>query len=450
MFSKVLVANRGEIAVRVMRACVELGIFTVAVHSKADEDALHVQMADEAVCIGAASPRESYLNKSAIISAALNCGADAIHPGYGFLAEDYNFAEICQHYDIKFIGPPSNIIALLGNKSRAREVIEEAGVKVIPGRNHITSDQEAIESARELEYPLMVKAAQGGGGRGIRLVHDDDDLLHSLSTARSEAEAAFGNGDLYMEKYLEEPRHVEVQILADEHENIVHLHERECSVQTPRHQKLLEEAPCSILSNKLRERLAAAALEAATAVGYVNAGTVEFLVDTHGAFYFMEMNTRIQVEHTVTEMVTATDLVREQLLISAGNRLGLRQRGIRVQGHAIECRITAEDPAQGFAPRAGTITAFRPPGGPGIRVDTHIYPGYTITPYYDSLICKIVVHAPTRLEAIMRMQRALDECEIEGVKTNLAFQRRIISNGFFRRGEVYTNFIQRRMADDIG
>jgi acetyl-CoA carboxylase biotin carboxylase subunit len=450
MFSKVLIANRGEVAVRIIRACKELGLRTVAVYSEADKDSLHVKMADEAVCIGPPPPRESYLNIANIISAALVTGADAIHPGYGFLAEDPNLAEICSHYKIKFIGPPPEVIELLGNKIKARETVEKADVRVIPGHNYVADEKDAIRVARELGYPVVIKAAAGGGGRGMRVIHSESELVKAFAVARSESEAAFGDGTLYIEKYIEEPRHIEVQILADEHGNFLHLGERECSIQI-RHQKLIEEAPSVVTESnvRLRERLVRAALRAAAAVGYVNAGTVEFLVDKNGEFYFIEMNTRLQVEHCVTEMVTGVDIVKEQIRIAAGERLSIRQYQVEFRGHAIECRITAQDPKRDFMPSSGTITQFIPPGGPGVRVDTHIYSGYFISPYYDALLCKIIAHGRNRSEAIARMQRALDECILEGIKTTLPLHKRIINNTFFKRGETYTDFIQRHLADEL-
>jgi acetyl-CoA carboxylase biotin carboxylase subunit len=447
VFRKVLVANRGEIAVRIIRACKELGIKTVAVYSEADRDCLHVKLADEAVCIGPASSKDSYLNIPNLISAALLKGCDAIHPGYGFLAEDPTFAEICAHYKIKFIGPPPHAIELMGNKAKARQLAKQIGVPVIPGRDHVETEREALEAARELGFPVLIKAAAGGGGKGIRIVHNEQELLQNLPVARSEAEAAFGNGALYIEKFIEEPRHIEFQILADEHGNIVHLGERDCTIQTTRHQKLLEEAPSPVVTPALRERMGRAAMRLAAAVEYTNAGTVEFLLDKHGNFYFIEMNTRIQVEHPVTEMVTGIDLVKEQIRIAAGEKLSIRQ--VEMRGHAIECRITAEDPRRNFAPNAGVVTKLILPGGPGIRVDTHLYEGYEIPPYYDALLCKLIAHGRDRNEAIARMQRALDEFVLEGIKTTIPLHKRLIAHTNFRRGNFSTAFLPRFLAEEF-
>ncbi|MCS7236062.1 MAG: acetyl-CoA carboxylase biotin carboxylase subunit [Armatimonadota bacterium] len=445
MFRKVLVANRGEIAVRVIRACRELGIRTVAVYSEADRDSLHVRLADEAFCIGPPPAAESYLNVPNILSTAELLGVDAIHPGYGFLSEDPRFAEICRDAKITFIGPPPEAIEAMGNKARAREIAQRAGVPVVPGSpGPVRTEREASQVADRLGYPLLVKASAGGGGRGMRVVHNRDDLARALQTAQREAEAAFGSGEVYLEKYLEEPRHVEVQVLADSRGNAVHLGDRECSIQR-RHQKLLEEAPAPGLSPRLREQLYRAALRLVRAIGYVNAGTVEFLVDRHENFYFLEMNTRIQVEHPVTEMVTGLDLVAEQIRVAAGERLRFTQREVEFRGHALECRINAEDPAHDFRPSPGRVVSFVPPGGPGIRVDTHVYAGYTIPPYYDSLVAKVVAWGRDRAEAIVRMERALREFEITGIRTTIPLHRAILDNAFFRRGEVYTNFVQRRV-----
>ncbi len=445
MFKKVLVANRGEIAVRVIRACRELGIRTVAVYSEADRDSLHVRMADEAFCIGPPPAADSYLNIPNILSTAELLGVDAIHPGYGFLSEDPRFAEICRDAKITFIGPPPEAMEAMGNKAKAREIAQRAGVPVVPGSpGPVRNEREAYQVADRLGYPLLVKASAGGGGRGMRVVHSREDLGRALQTAQREAEAAFGSGELYLEKYLEEPRHVEVQILADTRGNAVHLGERDCSVQR-RHQKLLEEAPAPGLSPRLRAQLHRAALRLVHAIGYVNAGTVEFLVDRQENFYFLEMNTRIQVEHPVTEAVTGLDLVAEQIRIAAGERLRFSQRDVEFRGHALECRINAEDPAHDFRPSPGRVVSFVPPGGPGIRVDTHVYAGYTIPPYYDSLIAKVVAWGRDRTEAIARMERALREFEITGIRTTIPLHRAILDNAFFRRGEVYTNFVQRRV-----
>jgi acetyl-CoA carboxylase biotin carboxylase subunit len=445
MFKKVLVANRGEIAVRVIRACRELGIRTVAVYSEADRDSLHVRMADEAFCIGPPPAADSYLNIPNILSTAELLGVDAIHPGYGFLSEDPRFAEICRDAKITFIGPPPEATEAMGNKAKAREIAQRAGVPVVPGSpGPVRSEREAYQVADRLGYPLLVKASAGGGGRGMRVVHNREDLGRALQTAQREAEAAFGSGELYLEKYLEEPRHVEVQVLADARGNAVHLGERDCSIQR-RHQKLLEEAPAPGLSPRLRAQLHRAALRLVHAIGYVNAGTVEFLVDRQENFYFLEMNTRIQVEHPVTEAVTGLDLVAEQIRIAAGERLRFSQREVEFRGHALECRINAEDPAHDFRPSPGRVVSFVPPGGPGVRVDTHVYAGYTIPPYYDSLIAKVVAWGRDRAEAIARMERALREFEITGIRTTIPLHRAILDNAFFRRGEVYTNFVQRRV-----
>jgi len=447
VFKKILIANRGEIAVRIIRSCRELGIPTVAVYSLADRDCLHVEMADEAVCIGPPPNKDSYLNIPNIMQAALNTGADAIHPGYGNLSEVAAFAENCDACGIKFIGPRAETIRKMQDKAAARSVVRASGVPVVPGSDApVESEQEALRTASQLAYPVLIKAAMGGGGRGIRVCHNDDDLTRNLRLAQSEAQAAFGRGDVYLEKYLEEPRHVEFQILADEHGNILHLGERECSIQTAKHQKLLEESPCSGLGRRLRHHIGEAAIRTAKAVGYTNAGTVEFMVDKSGRFYFMEMNTRIQVEHPVTEMVTGRDLVREQIRIAYGHKLGLHQRDITFNGHAIECRITAEDHKNHFLASSGVVKSLRLPGGTGVRVDTHLYPGYTIPPFYDALLAKLVVWAPTRPEAIARARRALQELQIDGLKTTIPFHVEVMANAYFRRGEVATNFLLRRMG----
>jgi acetyl-CoA carboxylase biotin carboxylase subunit len=448
MFRKLLVANRGEIAVRVIRACREMGISTVAVYSEADRTSMHVKMADEAFCIGPAPSDGSYLNIPNIMSTAELTGVDAVHPGYGFLAENPRFAEIVADCKIAFVGPPSRAIELMGDKAAAREQMQKAGVPIIPGTHGTVSGvREALEAARGTGYPLVIKAAAGGGGRGMRIAQTAEDLPGALQSAQREAEAAFGDGRVYIEKYLQEPRHIEVQVLADAHGAVLHLGTRDCSIQR-RHQKLIEESPPPRLRERTLAALGRTAVRAAQSIGYINAGTVEFLVDTHENLYFMEMNTRIQVEHPVTEAVTGLDLVKEQIRIAAGEKLRFGQRDVEFRGHALECRINAEDPRHGFRPSAGTITGFIPPGGPGIRVDTHCYPGYAVPPHYDSLIAKVIAWGRDRDEAIMRMRRALLEFEVEGIRTTIPFHLRVLDNAFFRRGEVYTNFVQRRLEMD--
>lgn len=445
MFEKVLVANRGEIAVRIIRACRELGIRTVAVYSEADRESLHVKLADESVCIGPPSPAQSYLNVQNIIAAAKTKKADAIHPGYGFLAENPYFAEMCATCGITFIGPSSRCIEVMGDKASAKAEMEKAGIPVVPGSDGIIEDEDqALSVAGEIGYPVIIKAAAGGGGRGMRIVQNPEELRKSVALARQEAEAAFGNPQIYIEKYIEEPRHVEIQILGDAFGNVVHLYERDCSIQR-RHQKILEEAPSPALSPELREKMGSDAVKAAKLIGYSSAGTIEFLLDKNGNYYFIEMNTRIQVEHGVTEMVTGIDLVKQQILIAAGEKLEIKQEDVKLNGHAIECRINAEDPMRNFVPTPGKIEFFHVPGGPGIRVDTAVYPGYVVPPFYDSMIAKVMAWAPSREEAILRMKRALEELRIEGISTNISFHIKIMDNAFFRRGEVYTNFIQRRL-----
>ena len=448
MFKKILVANRGEIAVRVIRACREMRIPTVAVYSQADADALHVRLADEAVCIGPAANRDSYLNLPNIITAALITGADAIHPGYGNLSESASFAENCDACKLTFIGPTAHTLEALQDKAQVKHTMKNAGVPAIPPEDPaiVTSEQEALRLAARFGYPMIIKAAAGGGGRGIRIVHDDDDMVRSLPIARSEAEAAFGRPEVYIERFLEEPRHIEFQILADTRGNMIQLGDRECSIQTSRHQKLLEESPSTALSPGLRHRMGEAALRAAKAVGYSNAGTVEFLLDADRKFYFLEMNARIQVEHAVTECVTGIDLVKEQIRLAAGERLAYAQKDIEFRGHAIECRITAEDPERDFTPSAGVINGLTLPGGPGVRIDTHLYPCYEVPPYYDPLLAKLIVWGRDRREAIARARRALDEFEIDGIKTTIPFHREVLANAFFRRGETSTDFIRRRMG----
>jgi acetyl-CoA carboxylase biotin carboxylase subunit len=450
MFKKVLIANRGEIAVRVIRACRELGIPTVAVYSQADADALHTRMADEAVCVGPPPARDSYTHVANIISAALITGAEAVHPGYGFLAENSTFAEACEAHGLVFIGPSPDAIVRMGDKAMARALMRESGVPIVPGSGDVVeSDQEIYHAAEVVGYPLIVKATAGGGGKGMRVVHTEDDLLEGVKMAQAEAASAFGNPAVYMERYLSEPRHVEIQVLADHHGSVVHLGERDCSIQTKRHQKMLEESPSVALTPAAREAMGSAAVRAAQAVDYRGAGTIEFLLDD-GEFYFMEMNTRIQVEHPVTEAVTGIDLVKEQIRVAAGARLGFRQEEVRFHGHAIEVRITAEDPERDFAPSAGTITRLMLPGGFGVRVDTHVYAGYTIPPYYDSLLCKLIAWGQNREEAISRMARCLNETQIEGVQTTVPFHRKLMENPSFRRGEVTTNFVRRLLYNGEG
>lgn len=446
MFKKILIANRGEIALRILRACKEMRIKTVVVHSTADADSLPVHLADESVCVGPPPPKDSYLNIPNIISAALITGADAIHPGIGFLSERAVFAEACEAHSIKFIGPSASVMERMGDKATARETMRAAGVPVVPGSNGpVADEQEALSLAKKIGFPLLIKAAYGGGGRGIRLVQNEEELSRQLEMARSEAAAAFGSSAIYLEKFVEEPRHIEVQILADERGNVLHLGERECSVQNLRHQKLIEESPAVCLNPDQRRRLGEAAVRAARAIGYTNAGTIEFLVDRRGEFYFMEMNKRLQVEHCVTEMVTGIDIVKEQIRIAAGEKLSFSQKEVHWQGHAIECRINAEDPDNNFAPSAGRIDRVVLPGGYGVRVDTHIFCGYTVPPFYDPLLAKVIVWSHDRPSAIARMQRCLQEMQVEGVKTNIGFQLRILNNAFYRRGEITTDFVQRRI-----
>jgi len=445
MFNKILIANRGEIALRIIRACKEMGIGTVAIYSEADRDSLHVHYADEAFCVGPAAGNKSYLNIPNIISTAMIAGVDAIHPGYGFLAENARFAEICETHQIKFIGPSATAIEKMGDKATAKRTMKEAGVPVVPGSDGVITDEKiATEMAEEIGYPVIIKASAGGGGRGMRVVYDQAELLNAFQMAQAEAEASFGNPEVYMEKYIEEPKHIEIQLLLDEHGNGIYLGERDCSVQR-RHQKVVEEAPSPAVSSELRRQMGAAALKGAKSVGYANVGTVEFLLDKHGKFYFMEMNTRIQVEHPVTEMVTGVDLIKEQLRVAAGEELRLTQDQVAVKGHAIECRVNAEDPEQNFRPSPGKIVVYHVPGGPGVRVDSGAYQGYTIPPYYDSMIAKLIVWAENREAAINRMLRALAEFEIQGVKTTIPFQMEVLNNPYFRSGEVYTNFIQTRI-----
>jgi acetyl-CoA carboxylase biotin carboxylase subunit len=442
VFRKILIANRGEIALRVILACKELGIKTVAVHSTADADALHVKFADEDVCIGPPASRESYLNISAVLSAAEITGAEAIHPGYGFLSENAHFAEVCREVGLTFIGPGPSVIRRMGDKAEAIRTVRSAGVPTIPGSGGVIEGEDhAREVAKRIGYPVLIKASAGGGGRGMRIVTEEDELPRLVEAASQEALSAFGVADVYMEKYLTQPRHIEIQVMGDTHGNLLHLFERECSIQR-RHQKLLEESPSTALDAELRTRMTQAALRAARAVDYVNAGTIEFLLDVTGEFYFIEMNTRIQVEHPVTEMVTGIDLIKEQIRVSAGEPMSFGQDDLKIQGHAIECRINAED-SDTFAPSPGKIRTFHVPGGPGIRVDTACYAEAVIPPYYDSMIAKVIAHGNTRGEAILRMRRALESFVVEGIKTNVRLQQRILTDEDFVRGRLSTRFMDR-------
>lgn len=446
MFQKILIANRGEIAVRIIRACREMGIQTVAVFSEPDRDALHTQLADEAVCIGPAKAQDSYLNMQNIISAAVATKAQAIHPGFGFLAENSIFAGMCAECNIKFIGPDSSIIDAMGNKSNARELMIKAGVPVIPGSDGVVENSEkAKEVAKKLGYPVMVKASAGGGGKGIRIVRSEDELEDAYESAKSETKAAFGDDTMYMEKVIENARHIEIQILGDEHGNVIHLGERDCSLQR-RNQKVLEESPSPVLPEETRKAMGEAAVRAAKAVGYKSAGTIEFLYDREGKFYFMEMNTRIQVEHPVTEMVTGIDIVKEQIKIAEGSVLDIKQSDVKIKGHAIECRINAENPDRNFAPSPGTIDYLLVPGGTlGVRVDSAVYAGCSILPYYDSMIAKVITYGNTRAEAIEKMRRCLYEFVIEGVDTNIEFQEKILTNEKYLEGLFDTGFIAREI-----
>jgi acetyl-CoA carboxylase biotin carboxylase subunit len=441
MFRKILIANRGEIALRVIRACREMGIASVIAHSEADRDSLPVRLADEHICIGPAASGKSYLNIPNIISAAVITGADAIHPGYGFLSENTAFAEICADAHITFIGPPADVIALMGDKVAARETMKELGLPMLPGTPTLRTLSEGLAAAREIGYPLMLKAAAGGGGRGIRLIKRPDEFERVFTTAQNEVREAFRDDGLYIERYLEHARHVEIQVLVDNFGHGVHLGERNCSCQR-RHQKVLEESPSPHLPRELRDQIGEKVIRAVEQLGYRNAGTLEFLLDENDRFYFMEMNTRLQVEHPVTEMVTSTDIVKEQIRIAAGMPLQLEQDTIQFRGHAIECRITAEDADNDFRPQTGTVEKYLPPGGPGVRVDSHLYQGYTVPPHYDSLLSKLIVWAETREAAIARMQRALDEYVIEGLATTIPFHQRLLRHEGFIRGDIYTRFLQ--------
>ena len=449
MVEKVLIANRGEIALRIIRSCRELGIATVAVYSTVDKNALHVQLADEAVCVGDSLSNKSYLNIPNILAAATSRGVDAIHPGYGFLAENDKFAEMCNDHGIIFIGPSPSSIRQMGDKSTAKETMERVGVPTVPGSKGLIVDvQEAFKLAEDIGYPVIIKATAGGGGRGMRLVESSDNLEKMFKAAQGEAEAAFGNDGLYMEKFIKKPRHVEVQILADRSGKVVHLGERDCSVQR-RHQKLLEESPSPAINKDLRAKMGKAAIAAAKSINYEGAGTVEFLVDENEEFYFMEMNTRIQVEHPVTEMVTGVDLIAEQIKIAGGNNLEFNQEEIKLNGHAIECRINAEDPSHNFRPSPGRITGWLPPGGPGVRVDSHVYTGYEIPPFYDSLIGKLIVWGKDRDTAIKRMNRALNECAVTGIPTTINFHLNLLDKSKFKEGKIHTKYVEEELLPNF-
>lgn len=447
MFKKVLVANRGEIALRIIRACREMALKTAAIYSEADKESLHLRYADECHCVGPAQPEQSYLNIDKIIQTAKNFGCEAIHPGYGFLAQIPSFAEACESNEIEFIGPSSDALKNMGSKIRAREIVANVGVPVIPGSTEAVEDENAvIEVAEKVGYPVLVKAVYGGGGRGMRIAYKKSDIRQAMELARIEADFAFGNPKLYVEKLLTKPRHIEFQLLADKKGNIIHLGERDCSIQR-RYQKLIEETPSPIMTDKLREKMASAAIRVAKAVNYTNAGTVEFLVDKEGRFFLLEMNTRLQVEHLITEMVTGVDIVKEQIKIAMGEELAYKQNDIVVRGHAINCRINCEDPYNDFVPCPGIVSKYHAPGGFGIRVDSALYAGYTIPVFYDSLIAKVAAWGISRNEAIQRMKNALDEYEIEGVETTIPFHKKILSDQYFRRGEVDTGFVHKRIGD---
>ncbi|SHJ58228.1 acetyl-CoA carboxylase, biotin carboxylase subunit [Clostridium cavendishii DSM 21758] len=447
MFKKILIANRGEIAVRIIRACREMGISTVAVYSEIDRDALHVKLADESVCIGPYKSKDSYLNIQNILSACVLTGAEAIHPGFGFLSENSKFAKMCKECNIKFIGPDYKAIELMGNKARAREVMKDANVPVVPGfEGEIVSEEQGLEIAKEIGFPVMIKAAAGGGGKGIRIAYNTEEFLNGYSTARSEAKVNFGDDTIYIEKFIENPKHIEFQILSDEHGNVIHLFERDCSVQR-RNQKVMEEAPSSFLSEEVRSNMGEVAKRAAKAVNYANAGTIEFLVDKNKEFYFMEMNTRIQVEHPITEMITGIDLIKEQIKIANGDKLDIIQEDLRIKGHAIECRINAEDPSNDFRPCPGLIEDVNFPGGFGVRLDSAIYAGYKIPHCYDSMIGKLIVHGSTRDEAIMKMQRALDEFVVDGIVTNIDLHFKILNSKEFKKGDYDTSFLKDKLVN---
>ena len=445
MFKKILVANRGEIAVRVIRACREMGIATVAVYSQADANSLHVKMADQSVCIGPPPNRDSYLSIPNIVTAAIITGCDAVHPGYGNLSETVAFAENCEIAGLKFIGPRPSTIEIMQDKAQAKQLMERAGVPVIPGtKGVLSSEAEGLSVAHKLGYPVMIKAAAGGGGRGIRIVRNEEEFKRNLPLAQAEAQASFGKPEVYLEKYIEEPRHIEVQILADEHGNVVHLGERDCTVQKKSHQKLIEESPSVAITPQQRQAIGTAAVKGAKAVGYVSAGTMEFLLDKRGKVYFMEMNTRIQVEHCVTEMVTGLDLVKLQIRIAAGDKLPFTQKEIVLRGHALECRVNAEDPNRNMMACAGVVKLFQPPGGPGVRVDSHLYSGYEVPAYYDSLLAKVICWGQDRSEAIERMKRALGEMIVDGLPTTIPLFLRILDDEEFRAGQISTDFVPRK------
>lgn len=447
MLNKVLIANRGEIAVRIIRCCRELGVKTVAVYSKADVDALHTQLADEAICIGEANPAKSYLDMKNILSAAVVTGADAIHPGFGFLSENAKFADMCEECGLTFIGPTGVMIDAMGNKAKARTTMIKAGVPVVPGSEGKVQDAKGgLDIAMTIGFPVMIKASAGGGGRGMRIAHNQEEFLKSFQTAQAEARGAFGDDTMYVEKYVEEPRHIEFQILADNFGKVIHLGERDCSIQR-RHQKVIEEAPCTAISDDLRKRMGQDAIKAAKSIGYRNAGTIEFLLDKHGNYYFIEMNTRIQVEHPITELVTGVDLIRQQIRIASELPLEIDQEDIKIKGHAIECRINAEDPSNNFAPSPGKVERLHLPGGPGIRVDSAVYSGYKIPPYYDSMIGKLIVYDDSREQAIKRMRRALGEFVVGGIKTNIDFQYNLVHNDNYMDNKVDTSFIESNWSD---
>lgn len=446
MFKKILIANRGEIAVRIIRTCKEMGIKTVAIYSETDKNALHVQLADESVCIGPDKAKDSYLNEKNILSATVLKGAEAIHPGFGFLSENSKFARMCEECNIAFIGPDFSNIELMGNKSNAREVMKKAGIPIVPGSDGVINEYEdALKIAEKMGYPVMIKASSGGGGRGIRIVHKEDDLKNAFNTAKAEAKACFGDSSMYIEKFIKNPKHIEVQILGDKFGNVIYLGERDCSIQR-RNQKIIEEAPGATISKELRNKMGEVAVRAAKYINYKNAGTIEFLLDEDNNFYFMEMNTRIQVEHGITEMICDVDLIKEQINIASGKELTIKQSDVEIRGHAIECRINAEDPSKNFMPCPGEIKYLNLPGGLGIRVDTAIYSGYEIPPSYDSMVGKIIAYAPTRFEAIKKMERALSELIIDGIETNINFHLEILNNENFLNGEFSTKFIDKEFG----